>query len=178
MILESDKQTGAVQKHYIDCMEVFSKGIHRALIPLDSHMENISGVELTESSSSYKMLTQMDVLHFLKTYQSKLKNVIIVELGAITEDVFAVNNNSKVIEAIKCMRTASLNAVPIVKALDATNTVHTQLLNGKGRKLIGTFSATEKVESSYLLRVSVIEFTEKTANGPMKTDGDHVGRSL
>ncbi|KAF5179620.1 Snf1-related protein kinase regulatory subunit gamma-like pv42a [Thalictrum thalictroides] len=240
MILESDKQTGAVRKHYIgmvtmfdvlihiaedkttggggggdcldldkrlsvrvssiighsleglslwtmnpttsilDCMEVFSKGIHRALIPLDSHMKNISGVELAESSSSYRMLTQMDVLRFLKTYQSKLKNVIqhtVGELGAITEDVFAVNNNIKVIEAIKCMRTASLNAVPIVEALDGTDCDHTQLLNGKGRKLIGTFSATDlrRCPTSLLqslLHVSVLEFTEKTANGPMKTDGD------
>ncbi|MCI07093.1 SNF1-related protein kinase regulatory subunit gamma-like PV42a, partial [Trifolium medium] len=44
-------------------MEVLSKGVHRAMVPTDSQIENVSaGVELVESSSSYQMLTQMDVL--------------------------------------------------------------------------------------------------------------------
>lgn len=115
-------------------MEVFSKGIHRALVPLDSHMENISGVELSESSSSYRMLTQMDVLTFLKSHGTKLKNVIshtVGDLGAITEQVFAVTNRTKVIDAIKCMRTGSLQAIPIIEAFDATYEDHKQLINVK-----------------------------------------------
>ncbi|KAF2293185.1 hypothetical protein GH714_038779 [Hevea brasiliensis] len=130
MVMESDKQTGVVRKHYIgmvtmldilahiagddqmnggddasdidkkmsvpvssiighyleglslwtlspntsivDCMEVLSKGIHRALVPLDSQMQNISGVELVESAPGYRMLTQMDMLEFLKENASHL----------------------------------------------------------------------------------------------------------
>ncbi|KAL5729646.1 hypothetical protein ACHQM5_002569 [Ranunculus cassubicifolius] len=239
MILESDKQTGAVRKHYIgmvtvfdilvhiadegdddlekrmsvqvssiighsleglslwtmhpntsvlDCMEVFSKGIHRALVPHESHTENLSGVELAESSSSYRMLTQMDVLRFLKAHGSQLKNVLqqtVGDSGAITEDIYAVTSHTKVIEAIKCMRAASLNAVPIVEALDATAQDHTQLLNGKGRKLIGTFSATDLrgcpiplLQS--LLGASVVEFTEKASTGSVKTDANisHLSKEL
>ncbi|XVE89078.1 hypothetical protein DITRI_Ditri19aG0121300 [Diplodiscus trichospermus] len=56
---------------------------------------------------------------------------------------FAINDRTKVIEAIKCLRTASLNAVPIVQSSDDIEEDHTQLINGKGRKLIGTFSATD-----------------------------------
>ncbi|KAF8400619.1 hypothetical protein HHK36_013918 [Tetracentron sinense] len=131
---ESDKQSGAVSPkalHRHDCMEVFSKGIHRALVPVDSHMENISVVELVESASSYHMLTQMDVLSFMKAHASEQKGVMlrtVRELGGITENVFAVTDRAKVIEAIECMRTASLNAVPIIEALDALNEDHKQLV--------------------------------------------------
>ncbi|KAK9281846.1 hypothetical protein L1049_004752 [Liquidambar formosana] len=226
MILESDKQTGAVRKHYIgmvtmldilahfagdddmesgdvfdvdqrlsvpvssiighcieslslwtlnpstgilDCMEVFSKGIHRALVPLDSQMENVSGVELIESASSYRMVTQMDILRFLKEHASELKDVMphtVSDLGAITENVFALTSRTKVIEAIKCMRAASLNAVPIVEASDALQEDHKQLTNGKGRKLIGTFSATDLrgcpiAQLQSWLPLSVLDFTQK-----------------
>lgn len=111
-------------------MEVFSKGIHRALVPLDSQMENVSGGELIESASSYRMVTQMDILRFLKEHASELKDVMsrtVSDLGAITENVFALTSRTKVIEAIKCMRAASLNAVPIVETSDALQEDHKQL---------------------------------------------------
>ncbi|GAB2220486.1 hypothetical protein Droror1_Dr00008139 [Drosera rotundifolia] len=107
MIMESDKHTGAMRKHYsgmrlavpvshiigrclespslwtfspntsvLDCMEVFSKGIHRAMVPLDSNMDNVAGVELLESSSCYKMVTQMDIIKFVKQYATELKAVL------------------------------------------------------------------------------------------------------
>ncbi|OUZ99874.1 CBS domain [Macleaya cordata] len=246
MILESDKHTGAVRKHYIgmltmfdilahiaeddqtdggdgldmdkrmsvpvctiighsleglslwtlnpntsilDCMEVFSKGIHRALVPLDSHMENISGVELAESSSSYRMLTQMDVLTFLRAHGSELKNVLshtVGELGAITEHVFGVTNRTKVIDAVKCMRTGSLHAVPIIEAFDATEEDHKQLINGKGRKLVGTFSATDlkgcpiDLLPSWMY-IDVLEFTNRVSTGAVNAAGDmgtHSSRTL
>ncbi|GJY25133.1 SNF1-related protein kinase regulatory subunit gamma-like PV42a [Tanacetum coccineum] len=202
MILESDKHTGAVRKHYIgmvtmldvlahiagdnvetsvheetnleermsvpvssvighcleslslwtlnpntsimDCMEVFSKGIHRAMVPLDSNMENVAGVELVESASSYRMLTQMDLMRFLKGHESDLKHVndrTIRDLGALVEPIFGVTNHTKVIDAIKSMRAGSLNAVPIIESVNPTTEDHSQL--GKGRKVIGTFSATD-----------------------------------
>lgn len=118
----------------IDCMEVFSKGIHRALVPVDSHMENMSGVELVESTSSYRMLTQMDMVRFLKEHASEIGDIIsltISELGAVTENVFAITHRTKVIEAIKCMRAAMLNAVPIIRVVtDAPEQeYHKQLIN-------------------------------------------------
>ncbi|KAI7736396.1 hypothetical protein M8C21_016069 [Ambrosia artemisiifolia] len=203
MILESDKHTGVVRKHYIgmvtmldilshiagdkidgedeeldmeqrmsvavssvighcleslslwtlnpstsmlDCMEVFSKGIHRALVPLDSNMENVAGVELVESASTYRMLTQMDLIKFLKGHEPELKHVFnrtVQELSVVVEPVFGVTSHTKVIDAIKSMRAGSLNAVPIVESTNPTTEDHSQLVNGKGRKVIGTFSATD-----------------------------------
>ncbi|XP_009786045.1 SNF1-related protein kinase regulatory subunit gamma-like PV42a [Nicotiana tabacum] len=201
MILESDKQTGVVRKHYIgmvtmldvlahiaangsaddadlakkmmvpvssiighcieslslwtlnpntsivDCMEVFSKGIHRAMVPIDGQSENVAGVELTESASCYRMLTQMDLLRFLNDFQ-ELKVIMShkvsdKQLQAVTASVFGVTNKAKVIDVIKCMRAGSLNAVPIVESSDDIVEDHTQLVNGKQRKIIGTFSATD-----------------------------------
>lgn len=117
-------------------MEVFSKGIHRALVPVDSHMDNVSGVELVESASSYRMLTQTDVLRFVKEHGSsgsELDNIMsstISDLGAVTERVFAITDRTKVIDAIKCMRIALLNAVPIVRSSDTHNEEdHKQLVN-------------------------------------------------
>ncbi|KAI8529446.1 hypothetical protein RHMOL_Rhmol12G0225400 [Rhododendron molle] len=228
MILESDKQTGAVRKHYIgmvtmldilahiagddvggggdveermgvpvasiigycleslslwtlnpntsipDCMEVFSKGIHRALVPLDSHMENTASVELVGSASSYRMLTQMDLLKFLKAHDFELNDIMsrtVAQLGGITDVVFGVTEKAKVIEAIKCMRTASLNAVPIVEASNTVEEDHSQFINGKGRKLIGTFSSTDFRECPISqmqtwLQSSVPDFTDKLSTIP------------
>lgn len=113
-------------------MEVFSKAIHRALVPLDSHMENVSGGELFESASSYRMLTQMDLLRFLKEHMSHIESVTsrtLSELGAVTENVYVITDRTKVIEAIKCMKAAMHNAVPIVRASNAHEEDHKQLIN-------------------------------------------------
>lgn len=113
-------------------MEVFSKGIHRTLVPADSHMENIAGVELVESASSYRMLTQMDVIKFLKGYENELKGILsrkVKEIGAVSDIVFGVTDKTKVIDAIKCMNTASLNAVPIVQFSNDAGEDHSQLIN-------------------------------------------------
>lgn len=113
-------------------MEVFSKGIHRALVPMDSRMENISGVELVEFASSYQMLTQMDLLRFMMNHASELKDITshsIRELGALNENIFAITESTKVIDAIKCMRVALLHAVPIVKSSGATEEDPKKLIN-------------------------------------------------
>ncbi|KAI3761514.1 hypothetical protein L1987_51932 [Smallanthus sonchifolius] len=224
MILESDKHTGAVRKHYIgmvtmldilshiagdnpdggdedsnmeqrmsvsvssvighcleslslwtlnpstsilDCMEVFSKGIHRALVPLDGKMENLAGVELVESASTYRMLTQMDLIKFLKGHESELKHVFdqtIHELSILVEPIFGVTNHTKVIDAIKSMRAGSLNAVPIVESTNPVTEDHSLLVNGIGRKVMGTFSATDLrgcpvSQLQSFLTVSVMEYT-------------------
>jgi len=168
----------------IDCMEVFSKGIHRALVPVDSHMENVSGGELVESASSYRMLTQMDLVRFLKDHASQIGGIIsrtVTELGAVTENpVFAVTQGTKVIEAIKCMRAAMLNAVPIVRltnASDSEQEYHKQLINGRGMKLIGTFSATD-LRGCHLatlqswLPLSALDFTECVSKSPLYAASD------
>ncbi|KAK9054664.1 hypothetical protein SSX86_025743 [Deinandra increscens subsp. villosa] len=228
MILESDKHTGAVRKHYIgmvtmldilchiagdgsdggggggdeesdmegrmsvavssvighcleslslwtlnpgtsilDCMEVFSKGIHRALVPLDSNMENVAGVELVESASTYRMLTQMDLIKFLNGHEPELKHVFdrkLQDLSIVVEPIFGVTGHTKVIDAIKSMRAGSLNAVPIVESTNPATEDHSQLVNGKGRKVIGTFSATDLrgcpvSQLRTFLPASVMEYT-------------------
>ncbi|CAK7356939.1 unnamed protein product [Dovyalis caffra] len=160
---------------FLDCMEVFSKGIHRALVPLDSHMENTAGVELMESASSYRMLTQMDLLKFLKDNASELRGIIsrsVGEIGAVNDSVYAISSRTKVIEAIKCMRAALLNAVPIVLASNSLEEDSKQLIKGKGKKLIGTFSATD-LRGCHLaalqtwLPLSALEFTESVLSSPI-----------
>ncbi|KAH9715103.1 SNF1-related protein kinase regulatory subunit gamma-like PV42a [Citrus sinensis] len=239
MIMESDKQTGAVRKHYIgmltmldilahiagddqmnggddapddldkkmsatvssiighcpeglslwtlspntsilDCMEVFSKGIHRALVPMDSRMENISGVELVEFASSYQMLTQMDLLRFMMNHASELKDITshsIRELGALNENIFAITESTKVIDAIKCMRVALLHAVPIVKSSSATEEDPKKLINGNGRRLIGTFSATDLRGCHYAvlqtwLPLPALEFTQQVLTSPLFSESN------
>ncbi|CAM8882442.1 unnamed protein product [Rhodiola kirilowii] len=155
----------------LDCMEVFSKGIHRALVPVDGQMEKVSGVELVESASSYQMITQMDVVKFLKENASQLEEVLsqpVGQLGAVTENVFAVTNKTSVIEAIRCMRAGSLAAVPIIEASGHPDEDTKQLVFGRGRKLTGTFSATDLKGCSIAqlqswLKGSVQEFTEELA---------------
>ncbi|XP_022850133.1 SNF1-related protein kinase regulatory subunit gamma-like PV42a [Olea europaea var. sylvestris] len=159
----------------LDCMEVFSKGIHRALVPADSHMENIAGVELVESASSYRMLTQMDVIKFLKGYENELKGILsrkVKEIGAVSDIVFGVTDKTKVIDAIKCMNTASLNAVPIVQSSNDAGEDHSQLINGKNGKLVGTFSATDLrgfplSQLKSCMHLSVVEFIEKCSVTPL-----------
>ncbi|KAE8700621.1 SNF1-related protein kinase regulatory subunit gamma-like PV42a [Hibiscus syriacus] len=236
MIMESDKQTGVVRKHYIgmvtmldilayiadddnqmmggdaggddnlegkmtvpissiigrsfeglslwtlnpntsilECMELFNKGIHRALVPMDSQMENIQGVELVESASSYKMLTQMDLLKFLNDHASELGEILsssIKEIGCLNQSVFAITDRTKVIDAIKCLKTAMLHAVPIVESSNLIKEDDKQLVDGKGRKPIGTFSATDLrgCHASALrtwLPLSALEFTELVSSSPL-----------
>lgn len=105
-------------------METFSKGVHRALIPLESSTDHVISVELAESSPGYRMLTQKDVLSFLKSERNHMKDVMsctVQELGAINDCVFSITKHTKVIEAIKSMRSASVSSVPIVESLQSDN---------------------------------------------------------
>lgn len=117
----------------LDCMEVFSKGVHRAMVPVDSQMENVSaGVELVEAASSYQMLTQMDVLRFLKDHAGELQRILarsVQDLAANTENIYAITERTRLVDAIKCLKAAMLNAVPIVRASDLGEDDHKQLIN-------------------------------------------------
>ncbi|KZV45422.1 Cystathionine beta-synthase (CBS) protein [Dorcoceras hygrometricum] len=159
----------------LDCMEVLSKGIHRTLVPVESNMENVAGVELVESASSYRMLTQMDLLKFLKAHEPELKGIMgwrVSELGAVSEILFAVTDQTKVIDSIKCMNMASLNAVPIVEATNDIDEDRSQLINGKDRKLVGTFSSSDlrvcpisQLES--FLHLKTVDFIDKLSQTPL-----------
>ncbi|KAF1882735.1 hypothetical protein Lal_00002916 [Lupinus albus] len=166
----------------LDCMEVFGRGIHRAMVPVDGEMENVSsGLELVEAASSYQMLTQMDVLKFLKDNASgELQNILarsVQDLGADTEMIYAITHSTKLIDAIKCLKSAMLNAVPIVRASDLREDDHMQLINGRCKKLIGTFSVTD-LRGCYLttlkswLGISALAFTEEVATSPLFTASD------
>ncbi|CAH9084856.1 unnamed protein product [Cuscuta epithymum] len=121
----------------VDCMEVFSKGIHRAMVPLESlqQSERLAGVELVESASSYGMVTQMDVLKFLREYngqhpEGELKHIMSCRIKV--EDaaaVFGISDESTVMNAIKCMKAASLTALPILHSSIAIQEHHSQLFN-------------------------------------------------
>ncbi|KAK7261939.1 hypothetical protein RIF29_28263 [Crotalaria pallida] len=166
----------------LDCMEVFSKGVHRAMVPIDGEMQNVSsGVELVEAASSYQMLTQMDVLRFLKDHAGgELQSILarsVRDLGADTEKIYAITDRTTLVDAIKCLKSAMLNAAPIVRASDLGEDDHKQLINGRCRKLLGTFSAND-LRGCYLatlkswLGISALAFTEEVATSPLFTASD------
>lgn len=75
------------------------------------------------------------------------------------------------------MRTASLNAVPIFEASSTMEEDHSQLINGKDRKLMGTFSSTDLRECPISqmqtwLQSSVLDFNEKLSTIPSHTAPD------
>ncbi|KAL6629860.1 hypothetical protein ACP70R_029625 [Stipagrostis hirtigluma subsp. patula] len=154
----------------LDCMETFSKGVHRALVPLESSADNLVAVELVESAPGYRMLTQMDVVRFLRAHGAELSGVLsrtVRELRAVNENVFAVASDAKVIDAVKAMRAASLTAVPVVDDAAAAAGAET-LQDGKGKKAIETFSATDLRDCPVArlqpwLGISVTEFKRKVA---------------
>ena len=76
-----------------------------------------------ESSSGYKMLTQMDVMRFLKQHSSdELSHIMgrsVEDLCAVTDKVCAITEHTRLIDAIRCLKASMLNAVPIIHAPDA-----------------------------------------------------------
>lgn len=152
----------------LDCMETFSKGVHRALVPLESSADNVVALELVESAPGYRMLTQMDVVRFLRAHGAELRGVLlrtVRELGAVNDTVFAVSGGTKVIDAIKAMRAASLTAVPVA---DAVGSGTETLQYGSGQRAVETFSATDLRDCPVAqlqpwLGISVTEFKRKVA---------------
>lgn len=152
----------------LDCMETFSKGVHRALVPLESSADNVVALELVESAPGYRMLTQMDVVRFLRAHGAELRGVLlrtVRELGAVNDTVFAVSGVTKVIDVIKAMRAASLTAVPVV---DAVGSGTETLQYGSGQRAVETFSATDLRDCPVArlqawLGISVMEFKRKVA---------------
>jgi len=101
-------------------MEPMSKGIHRALVPVESlmHQPQHAPVEIMESSPGYHMLTQTDMVRFLLVHAKELEFVTglsVSTLGLMQTSVFAAPSNMKVMDVVKCMRNVSLAAVAIVE---------------------------------------------------------------
>uniref|UniRef100_J3L9R3 CBS domain-containing protein n=2 Tax=Oryza brachyantha TaxID=4533 RepID=J3L9R3_ORYBR len=151
----------------LDCMETFSKGVHRALVPLESAAENVVAVELVEAAPAYRMLTQMDVVRFLRAHGAELRGILsrpVRDAGAVSEAVFAVASSTKVIEAVRTMRATSLAAVPVVDAA-----VDAQILqDGRGKRVVETFSATDLRDCPVAqlrswLGIGVTEFKKKVS---------------
>lgn len=108
----------------MDCMEAFSKGVHRAMVPVESRAEHVVAAELEEASPGYRMLTQKDLLAYLSAYRRRLAAVLtpsVAEMGALNGAVFSVTAAARVIDTLKAMRAASLSSVPIVAAADDDN---------------------------------------------------------
>ena len=102
----------------MDCMEAFSKGVHRAMVPIESLGGHVVAAELEEISPGYHMLTQKDVVTFLSSHLPQLGEILstgVVGLGAFNDHVFSITAASTVLAAIKAMRPASLSSVPIVE---------------------------------------------------------------
>ncbi|CAL9241393.1 unnamed protein product [Arabidopsis halleri] len=170
----------------MDCMEMLSKGIHRVLVPLDSNIENITGPELVESASAYAMLTQMDLISFFLDRSSELHGILshtVTDLSAIHNTVLALTSEARVKDAIKCMSTEMLNAVPIVEA-STEEEDHKQLVDGKNRRVLGTFSASD-LKGCHLatlrswLPLNALDFVEKIPRTPLFTAATStLGREL
>ncbi|ESQ27037.1 hypothetical protein EUTSA_v10019455mg [Eutrema salsugineum] len=159
----------------MDCMEMLSKGIHRVLVPLDGNMESISGPELVESASAYTMLTQMDLISFILHRSSSHLHAIlsrtVASLSAVNDTVLAITSQARVKDAVKCMSVAMLNAVPIVEA-SSDEEDHRQLVDGKNRRVVGTFSSSD-LKGCHLatlrswLPLNALEFAEKIPRTPL-----------
>lgn len=96
-----------------------SKGVHRVLVPFESQSDT-HGVELTESSSGYHMLTQTDVIQFIHDHADAMNSVLkqtVSDIGAVRQSVFAVPHTMAVMTALKCMANTALPAVAIVEAV-------------------------------------------------------------
>ncbi|CAH2068006.1 unnamed protein product [Thlaspi arvense] len=170
----------------MDCMEMLSKGIHRVLVPLEGNIENIAGPELVESASAYTMLTQMDLISFILHRSSSHLHAIlsrsIAHLSAINDTVLALTSQARVKDAIECMSVAMLNAVPIVEA-SSDGEDHKQLVDGKNRRVVGTFSASD-LKGCHLatlrswLPLNALEFVEKIPRSPLFAHAPGTEREL
>ncbi|KAH7434567.1 hypothetical protein KP509_06G023200 [Ceratopteris richardii] len=131
-----------------------SKGLHRALVPVESQMgRRTSSLESEEYSPGYRMLTQTDVIRFLHSKSEVLQPILsqnIEALGAVQTHVYGVPANMTLVDTMKCMTQASLSAVAILDyslgGVDedmAESEQVQQLVLARGKRILGTFSASD-----------------------------------
>ncbi|XP_020583602.1 SNF1-related protein kinase regulatory subunit gamma-like PV42a [Phalaenopsis equestris] len=154
----------------LDCMETFSKGVQWGLVPVESQGDSDAAVELVKASPGYRMLTQIDFLNFLQVHVDELKDIMtcsVGELDLVNENVFALTEHTKVLDVIRSMRSFSLAIFPVVDADAAVDSGEKIVLqDGRGKRLISTFSATDLQPCSIaqiqsMLKLSVVEFKER-----------------
>jgi hypothetical protein len=111
----------------LDAMEPMGKGLHRALVPLESQLEQHhlhQGLESIEASPAYRMLTQTDLICFLRSEAHRLRPILsrsVASLGAIQHSVFGVPEHMSLSDTMRCMTQASLAAVAIFPSSSSTD---------------------------------------------------------
>ena len=109
----------APQTSVLDALEPMGKGLHRALVPLESQLEHHHGkvgLESIEASPGYRMLTQTDLVRFLQTEADRLRPIMsksVASLGVFQSTIFGVPENMSLSDTMRCMTQASLAAVAI-----------------------------------------------------------------
>ncbi|MCO5548073.1 hypothetical protein L7F22_001530 [Adiantum nelumboides] len=136
------------QTSVMEAMDIMSKGLHRALVPLESHMQHSteSPLESEELASSYRMLSQTDVVQFLHSKSETLHPILsrsVDALGIIQPHVFGVPANTTLVDTMKCMTQAALTAVAVLDSThDDLRQLH-QLVPAIGKRIVGNFSASD-----------------------------------
>ena len=111
----------------LEAMEPLSKGIHRALVALESPPMD-HGVETDIASPGYGMLTQTDLIRFLHELIAKfhsssahtttgvwdLGSQSVESLRVVQSNIFGVPANMPLVDVLKCMSQGALTAVAIL----------------------------------------------------------------
>jgi CBS domain-containing protein len=108
----------------LEAMEPMSKGIHRALVAIESPPSD-HGVETDISSPGYAMLTQTDLIRFLHEAMAflarsagygsdSLGSRSVESLGVVRSDVYGVPATMPLVDVLKCMSSRALTAVAVV----------------------------------------------------------------
>ena len=110
----------------LEAMEPMSKGIHRALVALESPPMD-HGVETDIASPGYGMLTQTDLIRFVHelianihslsantTGDQDLGSQSVESLRVVQSNIFGVPANMPLVDVLKCMSQGALTAVAIL----------------------------------------------------------------
>ncbi|WVZ04319.1 hypothetical protein V8G54_025125 [Vigna mungo] len=126
----------------------------------------------------------MDMLKLLHSRAGELHNILsrsIKDLRADIVQIYAIIDCTKLVYAIKCLKAAMLNVVPIVRVGDVGQDDHKQLMNGRCRKLNVTFSATNLrgchiTSLKSWLGISALAFTEEVESSLLYSESDMQNR--
>eukprot|EP00850_Spirogloea_muscicola_P004394 SM000019S04938 [mRNA] locus=s19:168584:171635:+ [translate_table: standard] len=132
-----------------DALEPLSKGVHRMLVPFEptSPQERTGGIELSKTATSYRMVTQTDVIRSLVNQGGATAPILsetVDSLQLVNHSVFAVPSTMLVLDVVRCMQQASIQSVAVVEPTpDITRETMLAKVMGQGRRLLGNFSASD-----------------------------------
>lgn len=167
-------------------METFSKGVHRALVPLESAAENVVAAELVEAAPGYRMVTQMDVARFLaRAPPSWGRHPVALRARRRRRRRRArrgerhQGDRGRPGDARRVARRRPRRGRRPADDADARR-ILLQLQDGRGKRVVETFSATDLrdcpvAELQAWLGVAVAEFKKKVAMyraGVLAADAD------